>query len=117
MSCPPGHFSGATSRGQTTVPEVQTPSQCPDTGLSLENRAYKPLRTKHFHGISSGNQHPYLLKSRYGKVSIFGIFDIDAAYPIALLLQIRHQMMTNETASAGNENANVFGHVQQSPLF
>src|SRR5262249_34510816 len=49
--------------------------------------------------------------------TIFGIFDIDAAYPIALLLQIRHQMMTNETASAGNENANLFGHVQQSPLF
>ena len=30
--------------------------------------AYKLLRTKHFHGVSSGNQHPYLLKSRYGKV-------------------------------------------------
>ena len=29
---------------------------------------YNFLRTKHFHGISSGNQHPYLLKSRYGKV-------------------------------------------------
>src|SRR5437764_9815474 len=27
------------------------------------------LRTKHFHGVSSGNQHPYWLKSRYGKVS------------------------------------------------
>ena len=24
-----------------------------------------------FHGVSSGNQHPYLLKSRYGKVSFF----------------------------------------------
>ena len=33
--------------------------------------AYKLLRTKHFHGVSSGNQPPYLLKSRYGKVSIF----------------------------------------------
>src|ERR671929_1549672 len=31
--------------------------------------SYKPLRTKYFHGISSGNQPPYLLKSRYGKVS------------------------------------------------
>jgi hypothetical protein len=30
--------------------------------------AYKLLRTKHFHGVSSGNQPPYLLKSRYGKV-------------------------------------------------
>ena len=26
-------------------------------------------RTKHFHEVSSGNQPPYLLKSRYGKVS------------------------------------------------
>src|SRR4030095_3235966 len=33
--------------------------------------AYKPLRTKHFHGVSSGNQHPPLPKSRYGKVSKF----------------------------------------------
>ena len=32
--------------------------------------ACKLLRIKHFHGVSSGNQHPYLLKSRYGKVSI-----------------------------------------------
>src|SRR4030095_10147585 len=31
--------------------------------------AYKLLRTKYFHGVSSGNQHPYLLKLRYGKVS------------------------------------------------
>ena len=30
--------------------------------------ACKRLRTKHFHGVSSRNQHPYLLKSRYGKV-------------------------------------------------
>ncbi len=59
---------GATNRGQTMAPEAQTPAQCPDTGLSLENRAYKPLRIKCFHGVSSGNQHPYLLKSRYGKV-------------------------------------------------
>mgnify|MGYP006996099461 CR=1 FL=1 len=38
-------------------------------GRSPEMWAYKPLRTKCFHGVSSGNQHPYLLKSRYGKVS------------------------------------------------
>ena len=31
--------------------------------------AHNLLRTKHFHEVSSGNQHPYLLKSRYGKVS------------------------------------------------
>jgi len=28
------------------------------------------LRTKYFHGGLSENQHPYLLQSRYGKVSI-----------------------------------------------
>jgi hypothetical protein len=26
------------------------------------------LGTKHFHGVSSGNRHPYWLKSQYGKV-------------------------------------------------
>ena len=35
--------------------------------------AYNLLRTKHFHGVSSGNQHPYLLKSRYGKVSLLAL--------------------------------------------
>ena len=40
-----------------------------EMGQSPEMWACKRLRTKHFHGISSGNQHPYLLKSRYGKVS------------------------------------------------
>src|SRR4029077_8996421 len=44
------------------------PSQCPDTRRSPEKCAYKPLRIKCFHGVSAGNQHPYLLKSRYGKV-------------------------------------------------
>src|SRR4029450_5474907 len=39
-------------------------------GQSPEMWACKCLRTKHFHGVSSGNQHPYLLKSRYGKVRI-----------------------------------------------
>src|SRR4030095_6322871 len=29
------------------------------------------LKTKYFHGVSSGNQPPYLLTSRYGKVSIY----------------------------------------------
>src|SRR5262249_33430543 len=31
--------------------------------------AYKGLRIKHFHGVSSRNQHSYLLKSRNGKVT------------------------------------------------
>src|SRR5215217_4072632 len=37
-------------------------------GQFPEMWACKRLRTKHFHEVSSGNQHPYLLKSRYGKV-------------------------------------------------
>src|SRR4029450_5596948 len=32
--------------------------------------ACKLLRTKYFHGVSSGNPPPYLLKSRYGTVSV-----------------------------------------------
>ena len=48
--------------------EAQKPSQGPNRGQLSAMRAYNLLRTKHFHGVSSGNQHPYLLKSRYGKV-------------------------------------------------
>src|SRR5437868_9037281 len=40
-------------------------------GQSPEMWACKYLRTKHFHGVSSRNQHPRLLKLRYGKVSPF----------------------------------------------
>jgi hypothetical protein len=32
--------------------------------------AYNLLRTKHFQEVSAGNQHPYVLTSRYGKVHI-----------------------------------------------
>src|SRR5215211_2776197 len=39
-------------------------------GRSPESWVHKRLRIKYFHGVSSGNQHPYLLKSRYGKVRI-----------------------------------------------
>src|SRR5712692_7923030 len=39
-------------------------------GRPPEMCACNLLRTKYFHGASSGSQHPYLLKSRYGKVSL-----------------------------------------------
>src|SRR6266851_6729592 len=39
-------------------------------GRPPEIWAYNLLRTKYFHGVSSGSQHPYLLKSRYGKASL-----------------------------------------------
>src|SRR5512138_1572296 len=58
------------TRGHPMMSGVQTPSQCPDTGQPPERWACNLLRTKHFHGVSSRNQPPYLLKSRYGKVSI-----------------------------------------------
>ena len=60
------------TRGHPMVSRVQTLSQCPNTGLSPEKCAYKPLRIKRFHGVSAGNQHPYLLKSHYGKVRLLG---------------------------------------------
>jgi hypothetical protein len=66
---PPDTPCGATSQGQTMMSGVQSPSQGPDMGRSPEMWAYNLLRTKYFHGVSSGNQHPYLLKSRYGKAS------------------------------------------------
>jgi hypothetical protein len=34
----------------------------------LDVYVHNHLSVKHFHGISSGNPHPYSLKSRYGKV-------------------------------------------------
>jgi hypothetical protein len=68
----PGRLSGAIRRGPTTAPEMQTPSQSPDRRRLLERWAYKHLRTKHFHGVSSAGPHTYSLKSRYGKVRIQG---------------------------------------------
>src|SRR5215468_8274706 len=64
----PGCLSGAIRRGPTTAPEMQTPSQSPDRRRLPERRAYKCLRIKHFHGVSSAGPHTYSLKSRYGKV-------------------------------------------------
>jgi hypothetical protein len=68
---PPDIPCGATSQGQTMMSGVQSPSQGPDRGRSPEMWAYNLLRTKYFHGVLSGNKHPYLLRSRYGKVRFF----------------------------------------------
>jgi hypothetical protein len=54
------------------------PSQCPERGRSPEMWAYKILKTKHFHEVSSGNQHSYLLKSQYGKVRFVPRYNNDA---------------------------------------
>src|SRR5262245_16083684 len=51
------------TRAHTMVSGGQMPSQGPDRGRSPEMWAYKLLRTKYFHGVASGNQHPYLRKS------------------------------------------------------
>ena len=51
------------------VPEVQKPSQEPCIAFYPKRRIRNLLREKHFHGVSSGSRHEYLLKSRYGKVT------------------------------------------------
>src|SRR5262245_40886016 len=56
------------TRAHMRVSEVHTPSQSPDRRRLPEMWAYKRPRIKHFHGVLSRNQHPYLLESRYGKV-------------------------------------------------
>src|SRR5215217_7886034 len=43
-------------------------------GQSPKMWACKCLRTKYFHRVSSGYQHPYSLKSRYGKVRLKVLF-------------------------------------------
>ena len=53
---------------------LQTPSLWPDMGRFPELWAYKPLKTKYFHRISSEDQHLYLVPSLYGKVSYETIF-------------------------------------------
>jgi hypothetical protein len=60
---------GAMHRGTHHGSGVQTPLQGPDMGRSPEMWDCKLLRIKHFHRVSSGYPHPYLLRSRYGKVS------------------------------------------------
>src|SRR5215468_5253529 len=77
----PGCLSGAIRRGPTTAPEMQTPSQSPDRRRLPERRAYKCLRIKHFHGVSSAGPHTYSLKSRYGKVSFYLPLDTSTKNP------------------------------------
>ncbi len=52
------------------VPEVQKPSQEPCIAFYPKRRIRNLLREKHFHGVSSGSRHEYLLKLRYGKVRL-----------------------------------------------
>jgi hypothetical protein len=46
MPCPPEHLAGAISRVQILVSGVQTPSQCPDTGLSPREVRLQALDNK-----------------------------------------------------------------------
>jgi hypothetical protein len=46
MLCPPEHLAGAISRVQILVSGVQTPSQCPDTGLSPRQVRLQALENK-----------------------------------------------------------------------
>src|SRR4030095_15262115 len=80
--------------------------------------AYNRLRTKHFHGISSGNQHLYLLKSRYGKASylFLALFSIVLSLAIALTLPnyiLKHQQITS--SHAASSGAGLTGAVSTPP--
>src|SRR5919199_1880400 len=46
MPYPPARLSGATSRGQTTAPEVQKPSQRSDMGRPHRDVSLQPLENK-----------------------------------------------------------------------
>jgi hypothetical protein len=57
------------------------------------------LRTKYFHGVSSGKQPPYLLKSRYGKVRNVRIPRYDPNNPIHNQLAALSQQAHEATAA------------------
>ena len=65
--------------------------------------AYKLLRTKYFHGVSSGNQHPYLLKSRYGKVRELLVLRLpEIPEPILIDQAMAHMAALGRVNHAGN---------------
>src|SRR5215211_5307974 len=72
--------------------------------------AYKLLRTKYFHGVSSGNQHPYLLKSRYGKVSLLVFFLWPFKHPGVLRVQRGHIKDENKFTRRADD----FRHLPQA---
>src|SRR5262245_57668767 len=47
----------------------EPPYQGPDMGRSADILPYLLFRAMYYHELPSGNQHPYVLKSQYGKVS------------------------------------------------
>ena len=59
---------GATNQGTHPRAGAQAPPQGPERGRSPALSSCKHLKTKHFHVALAGNQHPHVLKSRYGKV-------------------------------------------------
>src|SRR5207248_6832230 len=62
MPYSPERSIGAIRRGQTMALEAQKPSQCPNMERPSAMWACNLLRTKYFHGVSSGNQHAYWLQ-------------------------------------------------------
>src|SRR5438128_7424391 len=72
------------------VPEVQKPSQEPCIAFYPKRRIRNLLREKHFHGVSSGSRHEYLLKLRYGKVRSYrGLFHLSSLYTISTVIDIQ----------------------------
>ncbi len=43
-------------------------------------------------------------------IGVLGILDVDTTHPVALLLQAGHEMMTNESTGAGNQNPSLRLH-------
>jgi len=63
--------AAAESQPRWVTNEVEWFGEVTGMGHSPEMWACKRLRTKHFHGVLSGNSPPYVVKSRYGKVRLF----------------------------------------------
>jgi hypothetical protein len=70
MACDPTIASDIPCGGTDPGACGADPWQCPDREHPTAMWTYKFLRTKHFHRVSSGSPHPYLLQAGYGKVSI-----------------------------------------------
>ena len=43
-------------------------------------------------------------------VGVLGSLDVDAAYPVPLILQVVDEVVSDETAGAGNENSRLRSH-------
>ena len=90
----------------------QTPSQCPDTGLSPEVR-FQTLENKALSRGIRGNEHPYLLKSLYGKVTNFPLPSCSHIFAISTLYFVSSLLMRSSPPFHCNDVA-AFRHRHKS---